>query len=243
MCRMTEEVHSIEDLLDDLLDRVALAQSPSPLLVHPPSRLDDRFHQSLDVLHRSLSQLLDVELNLVVQQGSLTQPTHLRQSRSIKHHADLRKRLQWLEERQRLSKELAPPSCTPLLAPKNNSLDALWFDQRRRMDEQTRRALNDGREEEEDDGEEREGCARCRIYRRKKSEERRKTLSSGKWMDLDEFISSLAKIADRLGHSHSTLFDNEEETREVLHRTSTTTSLQTNIPHRRCQSQTAKTTG
>ena len=201
---------SIASLLTDLLDRVAVMNSPSPLTPIDSRSLDDCFHQSLDRLDRSIKQLFAAELNLVVENGSLTQTTtsttNHRHSRyynpamSIKQSSDLRRRLQWLEQRQMIVKQLNRVSFSPSPLV-SNALEKIWFDQRRLLSEKSEASI-ENEEQRNDDGEEIDGCARCRLYRRKTPMDRPVLVPSRSNIEQKEnVISSLAKIADRLGSS------------------------------------------
>ena len=206
------QMNSIASLLNDLLDRIAVMNSPSPLTPIDSRSLDDCFHQSLDRLDRSIHQLFAAELHLVVHNGSLTQTTSTtnhRHSRyynpamSIKQNSDLRRRLQWLEQRQMIVKQLTRVSFapSPLVSSNNTPLERIWFDQRRLLSEKSEASIEN--EEQQQHDEKMEGCARCRLYRRKTPMDRRPSSipSRSSIEQKENVISSLAKIADRLGSS------------------------------------------
>jgi hypothetical protein len=108
----------IQCLLEELLDHICLINSPSPITFSPTfyssKFLENKFNHSMNILNNSLKQLLTYELNTVVNNGQLTTTTasNIRHSRyynpatTIKQTNDLKKRLQWIEQRQFILKQL-----------------------------------------------------------------------------------------------------------------------------------------
>lgn len=106
----------IKCLVDDLLDRICSPTSsplPSSSSTYYSSKsLENKFQQSINILNKSIKQLLTYELHTVVNNGQLTSTSNARHSRyynpatAIKQTNDLKKRLHWIEQRQMLLKQL-----------------------------------------------------------------------------------------------------------------------------------------
>ncbi len=106
----------IKCLLEDLIDRICLINSSSSLIKYSPiyyssKSIENRFNQSINILNNSIKQLLKYELNTVCNNGQLTTTSNIRHSRyynpatTIKQTNDLKKRLQWIQQRQIIIKQ------------------------------------------------------------------------------------------------------------------------------------------
>ena len=190
-------------LIEDLLDRICVVNSSSPIVLSASicssKSIENQFQESIDLLNNSIKQLLSYELNHVVNNGQLASQSHTRHSRyynptaTIKQTNDLRRRLQWVEQRQMLVKQLHHTSneqinetksaendiCSPRFrnaivfllsfsdasSSLSDSLQGIWFDHRLRMLDNSLQLLKNADEKQK--FEESSSCARCRIYRRK----------------------------------------------------------------------------
>ena len=107
----------IECLLEDSLDQISLMNSPNVL--HLSSQmfsrkfLENRFDHSIELLNRSIKQIFHSEMNQINENGQLTNPNNSnRQSRyyhptiTIKQSHELRKRLQWIDQRQSILNQI-----------------------------------------------------------------------------------------------------------------------------------------
>lgn len=218
-------------LIDDLLDRICVVNSSSPIVVSTSicssKSIENQFQESIDLLNCSIKQLLSYELNHVVINGQLTSQSHTRHSRyynptaTIKQTNDLRRRLQWVEQRQMLVKQLHHTSNEQLnetndsSSSVSDSLRGIWFDHRLRMLDNSLQLLK--KADEKQKFEESSSCARCRIYRRQDHVDsplmkklkhihriHREHSYSTRPMPCStpdsDLILSLARIADRIGH-------------------------------------------
>ena len=105
----------IQCLLDDLLDRICSITNSSTMKYSPiytsTKSIENKFNQSINLLNNSIKQLLTYELNTVVNNGQLTTTSNIRHSRyynpatTIKQTNDLKKKLQWIEQRQMIVKQ------------------------------------------------------------------------------------------------------------------------------------------
>ena len=103
-------------LIEDLLDRICVVNSSLPIVlsasIYSSKSIENQFQDSIDLLNNSIKQLLSYELNHVVNNGQLASQSNTRHSRyynataTIKQTNDLRRRLQWVEQRQMLVKQL-----------------------------------------------------------------------------------------------------------------------------------------
>lgn len=106
----------IKCLIEDLVDRICLINSPSPIssssIYYSSKSIENKFNQSINILNNSIKQLLKYELNVVNNNGQLTTISNIRHSRyynpatTIKQTNDLKKRLQWIQQRQMIVKQL-----------------------------------------------------------------------------------------------------------------------------------------
>ncbi|CAF4012715.1 unnamed protein product, partial [Rotaria sp. Silwood1] len=107
----------IKCLIEDLLDRICLINSSSPIQINSSTYysskfIENKFNQSINILNNSIKQLLSYELNTVVNNGQLTTTSNIRHGRyynpttTIKQINDLKKRLDWIEQRQVIIKQL-----------------------------------------------------------------------------------------------------------------------------------------
>jgi hypothetical protein len=106
----------IQCLLEDLLDRICSINNSTTLKSSPiyysSKSIENKFNQSINILNNSLKQLLTYELNTVVHNGQLNTTSNIRHSRyynpatMIKQTNDLKKRLQWIQQRQMIVKQL-----------------------------------------------------------------------------------------------------------------------------------------
>lgn len=106
----------IKCLIDDLLDRICLLNSPAPIQLNSSTyysskSIENKFNQSINVLNNSIKQLLKYELNTVVNNGHLTTTSNMRHGRyynpatTVKQMNDLKKKLHWVQQRQMIVKQ------------------------------------------------------------------------------------------------------------------------------------------
>jgi hypothetical protein len=105
----------IQCLLEDLLDRICLINNSTSMnyspLYYSSQSIENKFNQSINLLNNSLKQLFKYELNTVVNNGQLTTTSNIRHSRyynpatTNKQTNDLKKRLQWIQQRQMIVKQ------------------------------------------------------------------------------------------------------------------------------------------
>lgn len=190
-------------LIEDLLDRICVVNSSLPIVlsasIYSSKSIENQFQDSIDLLNNSIKQLLSYELNHVVNNGQLASQSNTRHSRyynataTIKQTNDLRRRLQWVEQRQMLVKQLhhnpneqinetkweKNSICSPHFrndmvlflsfsdssGSLSDSLQGIWFDHRLRMLDNSLQLLKNADVKEK--FVESSSCARCRIYRRK----------------------------------------------------------------------------
>jgi hypothetical protein len=177
----------IKCVLEDLLDRICSINTPTSIkyspLYYSSQSIENKFNQSINILNNSIKQLLTYELNTVVNNGQLTTTTNIRHSRyynpatTIKQTNDLKKRLQWIEQRQMIIKQLnlnQEKNVNQLNSSDLNSVEDIWFDHRLKMLDNSLELLKKQEKKEEiDENEEDLSCARCRIYQRKNENESR----------------------------------------------------------------------
>ncbi|CAF0776279.1 unnamed protein product [Adineta steineri] len=220
----------IKCLIEDLLDRICLINSSSPIINSPlyysSKSIENKFQQSINILNKSIKQLLTYELNTVVNNGQLTTTSNIRHSRyynpatTIKQTNDLKKRLQWIEQRQMIMKQLNINQEKTFSQSNSdlNSLENIWFDHRLKILDNSLELLLKKTEEQENNNNDDSSCARCRVYQRKKendsqllkkikhihqiqNEHNYSTTCLHYPSSESEHILSLSKIADRIGHN------------------------------------------
>lgn len=106
----------IKCLIEDLVDHICLINSPKPIIssseYYSSKSIENKFNQSINILNNSIKQLLKYELNIVNNNGHLTTTSNIRHGRyynpatTIKQTNDLKKRLQWIQQRQMIVKQL-----------------------------------------------------------------------------------------------------------------------------------------
>lgn len=121
MCRNTLMIESdiIQSVLDDLLDQICSITNtnskislPSSSMYYSSQMIENRFNQSLNILNNSLKQLLTYEMKTVGENGHLNAASNIRHSRyynpatTIRQMNDLKKKLQWIQQRQFIVKQL-----------------------------------------------------------------------------------------------------------------------------------------
>ncbi|UJR16496.1 hypothetical protein I4U23_003398 [Adineta vaga] len=223
----------IKCLVEDLLDRICLIDS-SPLIVNSSTYyssklLENKFQQSINILNKSIKQLLTYELNTVVNNGQLTTASNIRHSRyynpatTIKQNNDLKKRLHWIEQRQMLLKQLDTNQDKTIPQPYSdlNFLENIWFNHRLKILDNSLELLSKQSDEKKlhnDDTIDDSSCARCRVYQRRKEDDSHllKKLKRIQRIHIEhnysttyiqysspesDLILSLSKIADRIGHN------------------------------------------
>ncbi|CAF2769401.1 unnamed protein product [Rotaria sp. Silwood2] len=174
----------IKCLIEDLLDRICLINSSSPIQINSSTyysskSTENKFNQSINILNNSIKQLLTYELNTVVNNGQLTTTSNIRHSRyynpatTIKQINDLKKRLHWIQQRQMTMKQLNINQDKKINETISdvNSLENIWFEHRLKMLDNSLELLKKQEAEEEQQQNEEirndSSCARCRIYQRK----------------------------------------------------------------------------
>ncbi|CAF1648652.1 unnamed protein product, partial [Adineta ricciae] len=217
----------------DLLDRICSpTSSPLPIsssAYYSSKSLENKFQQSINILNKSIKQLLTYELHTVVNNGQLTSASNIRHSRyynpatALKQTNDLKKRLHWIEQRQMLLKQLDSnqEKTIPQTYSDLNALENIWFNHRLKILDNSLELLTKQSDEKKsfnDDDTEESSCARCRVYRRRKEEDSQllKKLKRTQRIHIEhnysttyvhysspesDLILSLSKIADRIGHS------------------------------------------
>ena len=74
--------------------------------------IENKFNQSINILNNSLKQLLTYELNTVIHNGHLNTTSNIRHSRyynpatAMKQSNDLKRRLNWIQQRQIIVKQM-----------------------------------------------------------------------------------------------------------------------------------------
>jgi hypothetical protein len=171
----------IKCLLEDLIDRICLINNSTPMKYSPiynsSKSIENKFNQSINILNNSIKQLLKYELNTVNNNGQLTTTSNIRHSRyynpatTIKQTNDLKKRLQWIQQRQIIIKQLNLNQEKTINETKYfdlNSMENIWFDQRLKMLDNSLELLKEEEEDIDEVENDNSSCARCRIYQRKK---------------------------------------------------------------------------
>lgn len=114
MCRNSLMIESdiIQNLLDELLDEICPNSFEFNSICLSSQMIENQFHQSMNLLNNSLKQLLTYELQTVVDNGHFNSTGNIRHSRyynpatTIRQMNDLKRKLQWIEQRQLMIKEL-----------------------------------------------------------------------------------------------------------------------------------------
>ncbi|CAF1197619.1 unnamed protein product [Rotaria sp. Silwood1] len=171
----------IKCLIEDLLDRICLINSSSPIQINSSTYysskfIENKFNQSINILNNSIKQLLSYELNTVVNNGQLTTTSNIRHGRyynpttTIKQINDLKKRLHWIEQRQIIIKQLNINQDKKINETISdiNSIENIWFEHRFKMLDNSLEVLKKQEiEQEQEEIYDDLSCARCRIYQRK----------------------------------------------------------------------------